>query len=80
MAIKEEIMFLIGLYKKLQGIGTNTAKVNEVFVEIVNMPEMKSKYGEGALEVICEMYDFTITNGKVKTKTPSYSGSSRGGC
>jgi len=80
MAIKEDIMFLLGLYKKIQRLGGNTARQNEVFLDIINMPEIKTKYTDGALEVICEMYDFKIKNGKIVQVPATFSGTSRGGC
>jgi hypothetical protein len=95
MALKDEVLFLIGMRKKIVASGVPTTKINDLFMDICTSTEMSTIISKDALNIVFAMFDIVLhvkveqdaSNVKTKNKPTTvdpcsrgYSGSRTGGC
>lgn len=86
MGLKEEIMFLVNLKKKLELTNATPVNLNRAFNEIIKMNELVACFSKDALEIFYEMNGMTKPETKEVKKVESdpcsraFSGVKIGGC
>jgi hypothetical protein len=87
--LKNQILFLTKVYKKLQKMGASTTKLNESFVDLMEDLNRDNQIDADAIEIVYELLGIDIKKPKTSSTKPAttpdpcsrgYSGGTRGGC
>lgn len=64
MKIKDEVVFLIGMRRKIVASGVPASKVNELFMDIFTANEMASLVSKDAIDIVCVMFEIDMPDKK----------------
>lgn len=57
MDLKSEIIFLTGVYKKLETLNTTSSKVNSVFNELCNTLKTEMQISQDAVDIVYSIFE-----------------------